>query len=431
MHAPPSTRIGPGEIVDGKFRVERVLGVGGMGFVVAAHQLGIERRVALKFIRASRCDPESLVRFMREARATVRLRSEHVARVLDVATVTKPTTAFSGPDTPTPGTPYIVMEYLEGRDLAALLRDRGPLPIGDATAFVLQACEAIAEAHAHGIVHRDLKPENLFLTSRVDGRPLVMVLDFGISKLTIAGGAGPDAMSLTRTEDLVGSPNYMSPEQLRAARTADARSDIWSLGVILYELVAGRLPFQAKTIMELCTLVLEHPPRPLIEVRPDLPPALRDAILRCLEKDPARRFADVPALAAAIEPFAIGSEPGTAARLRNIAQVANPRPESGSHEADAAKRLTPLPLSGAATNVAWAETRRGAGSGIPRRLGPILVSIAAAALTVGAIVAAVVVWRSSLEPDAPRVTAEPSANPIRDLDAAAVDAAISALPAPK
>jgi serine/threonine-protein kinase len=401
---PPSTRIGPGEIVDGKFRVERVLGVGGMGFVVAARQIGLERRVALKFVRASQCDPEALVRFMREARATVRLRSEHVARILDVATLSTAPTSFGPLDTPAVGMPYIVMEYLEGKDLAAVLRERGRLSVGDAVGYVLQACEAIAEAHAHGIVHRDLKPENLFLTSRVDGRPLVKVLDFGISKLTSGAESGPDAVSLTRTEDLVGSPNYMSPEQLRAARRADARSDLWSLGVILYELIAGVVPFQARSIMQLCALVIEAEPAPLVSVRPDVPIALSDAVMRCLRKDPALRFASVAELAHAIEPFAAGAEPGAAARLRGIATATPQR------LADLPARPPSAPHSGAATNVSWAETQRGSSAPPSRSRAPlawIAASVAAALVTLFALVALVFASRQALRAEGGRATAEP------------------------
>jgi serine/threonine protein kinase len=411
-----SMRIGPGEIVDGKFRVERVLGVGGMGFVVAARQIGLERRVALKFVRASRCDPDSIARFMREARATVRLRSEHVARILDVSTLVSSPSVFSPPDTPAQGTPYLVMEYLEGRDLGALLRERGPIPFGEATAYVLQACEAMAEAHAHGIVHRDLKPENLFLTSRVDGRPLVKVLDFGISKLTIQPESGPDAMSLTRTEDLVGSPNYMPPEQLRAARTVDARADLWSLGVILYELIAGCLPFQGRTIMQLCALVMESEPTPLAKLRPEVPAALSDAIMRCLRKDPGERWPNVIALAAAIEPFATGAEPGVAERLRHISTAP---PLHG----DSSPPARPPPHG--ATNVAWAETQRDGG---PRRRPPlawVAAALAAAAVTLGAIAALVFLWQSArgaARDEGPGVTADPvpalSAIPRAPADAA-------------
>jgi serine/threonine protein kinase len=359
MDAPPSTRIGPGEIVAGKFRVERVLGVGGMGLVVAARQIGLERRVALKFVRASRVDADAIARFLREARAVARLRSEHVARVLDVATLP----AGSANE----GTPYIVMEYLDGSDLASLLRERGPFVISDAVDYLLQACEAIAEAHSRGIVHRDLKPENLFLTARVDGRPLVKVLDFGISKLLDAGGGRE--LALTRTADLVGSPNYMSPEQLRAARNVDARTDIWSLGVIAYELLCAKLPFRADTLMLLCSLVLEHEPAPILDLRPELPRALVGVILKCLEKDPAARFASVAELAAALEPFA-SAERDAAERIQRISLRISAAP-GATPEARVAS-----PHGG--TDVAWAETERG--TTLQKRVTPMRIALGIAAM---------------------------------------------------
>jgi hypothetical protein len=306
--------IAPGTLIDGKYRVERVLGMGGMGLVVAAVHVALDRRVALKFLRASAGDTgdaASIERMLREARAVARLRSEHVARVIDVVSrAAHPSRAATTP-------PYIVMEYLQGEDLAARLRASGRLSVGDASAFVLQACEAIAEAHAGGIVHRDLKPANLFLTTRVDGQPLVKVLDFGISKLT--GPASAPALSLTRTADLIGTPLYMAPEQLRHARSVDPRTDQWSLGVILFELLTGVLPFPATSLMDLCARVLESDPPPVRSVRADVPAPLAEAIARCLRRDPAERFASVADLAAALEPFAAGAERGAAARIRAIA----------------------------------------------------------------------------------------------------------------
>ncbi len=270
-----------GSIVGGKFRIERILGEGGMGVVAVATHLQLDQQVALKVLRDPvLADPEANQRFMREARASARLRSEHVCKVSDVGQLDD-------------GAPYLVMELLEGADLAAVAAD-GPVPIPLACEYVLQACVAIAEAHALGIVHRDLKPANLFLTRRLDGSPLVKVLDFGIAKAAAAGD-----FKITKTSTVMGSPGYMSPEQLRSARDADPRSDIWALGVILYELVTGRLPFAADTITELAVKVVMDPPDPLgVDA-----PAFAAIVDRCLAKEPGQRYADVAELAAELAPL--------------------------------------------------------------------------------------------------------------------------------
>ena len=215
--------VSPGDVVAGKYRVERIIGAGGMGVVVAARHLQLDQTVALKFM--THRTPAGDERFSREARAAARLKSEHAAKVHDVGALDN-------------GTPYMVMEYLEGNDLHALLSAEGALPIDLAVGYVMQACEAIGEAHAHGIVHRDLKPHNLFLTTGVGGRPKIKVLDFGISKTQ------DDETTLTRSSDIIGTPVYMAPEQLRSSKDVDARADIWALGAMLYELVTGRLPFE-------------------------------------------------------------------------------------------------------------------------------------------------------------------------------------------
>ena len=279
----------PGEILAGKYEVERVLGRGGMGLVVAARHLQLEEKVAIKFLLPEAVSsPEVVGRFAREARAAVRIKSEHVARVSDVGTLES-------------GEPYMVMEYLEGVDLAGWLRQNGALPVEQAVEFVLQASEAIAEAHALGIVHRDLKPANLFVVRRADGLWSIKVLDFGISKVTSVGGTSSAA--LTQTSAVMGSPLYMPPEQMAASRDVDARSDIWALGVILYELLVGSAPFSGETLPEVCVKIATAPPPPLRNARPDVPPQLEAVIARCLEKDRARRYANIAELALALGDF--------------------------------------------------------------------------------------------------------------------------------
>lgn len=277
-----------GSVIAGKYRVECVLGQGGMGVVVQAVHLQLDQRVAIKFLLGGALQKEAVVRFAREARAAVRIKSEHVAQVLDVGSLED-------------GTPYMVMEYLEGCDLSAYVERRGALPIPEAVEIVLQACEALADAHLLGIVHRDLKPANLFMTLRRDGSRCVKLLDFGISKVH-----DPDrgTLDMTKTATVMGSPFYMSPEQMRSTRHVDARADIWSIGVILYEIVTGRVPFDAETMPQLCGMILQEPPRSIRELRPDLPPAFEQVVLRCLEKDRDRRFLNVRELALALAPFA-------------------------------------------------------------------------------------------------------------------------------
>ncbi|HEX4352856.1 MAG TPA: serine/threonine-protein kinase, partial [Polyangiales bacterium] len=247
MSAPP---VVIGDVIAGKYVVERVIGEGGMGVVLAARHLELDQRVAIKFLLPEIAETGMAAeRFRREARAAARIRGQHVCRVLDVGTLET-------------GIPFMVMEYLEGRDLASELEDRGRMPVEEAVGYVLQACEALAEAHANGVIHRDLKPANLFLEACADGSRRLKVLDFGVSKSLIEGTAGRQA-ALTKTSSLVGSPLYMSPEQLDSARDVDARTDIWALGVVLYELIAGHTPFNGDTIPQLVTAVLHDPPRAL------------------------------------------------------------------------------------------------------------------------------------------------------------------------
>jgi serine/threonine protein kinase len=287
---PELTPVRAGEVLAGKYRVERVLGVGGMGVVVAAHHLQLDQKVALKFLLPEAlARAEVVARFDREARASARIRSEHVARVIDVGKLES-------------GAPYMVMEYLEGGDLAAWLEHRGVLPVEQAVEFVLQACEAVAEAHALGIVHRDLKPANLFCVRRPDGSLSIKVLDFGISKISGLSASGD--MAMTRTAAIVGSPFYMSPEQMHSAKGVDARTDIWALGVILYELLTDRVPFEADEVPALILKVLRDVPAPLTSLRRDVPPGLDAVVRRCLEKDRGQRYADVGALVRALVEFA-------------------------------------------------------------------------------------------------------------------------------
>jgi tRNA A-37 threonylcarbamoyl transferase component Bud32 len=342
----------PGTVLMGKYRVDRVLGAGGMGMVVAATHLHLKEQVALKFLLPEvLTNYEVVQRFLREAQAAVRLKGEHVARVIDVGSL---------PD----GVPYIVMEYLHGSDLSGQLARRGTLPPAETVDYVLQACEALAEAHALGIVHRDLKPANLFLTRRPDGSTLVKVLDFGISKAPVAVES-----ELTRTHAVMGTPSYMSPEQMRSSRDVDGRSDIWSLGVVLYECLSGRRPFESETFSGLCFQVAIDPIPPL---RVALPRGLDAAVYRCLEKDPTARFESVADLAAALAPYAGNARAAAQVVERTAAMRGGVSP---SVQAGPGTPTTPTTLSG---SVVGGERRRG---NARWALGGALLSVAAVSIT--------------------------------------------------
>jgi eukaryotic-like serine/threonine-protein kinase len=300
----------PGTMIAGKYRVERVLGAGGMGVVVAAHHVQLDQQIAIKFLLPEALKhPEIVERFSREARSAAKIRGEHVARVIDVG-------QFDN------GTPFMVMEYLEGHDLQKQLEESGPLPIEDAVRHILEACEALAEAHAAKIVHRDLKPANLFLATQPDRSSIVKVLDFGISKVSDSSSA-----ALTQTASVIGTAYYMSPEQLMTPKLVDHRSDIWSLGVILYELLGGRPPFCGESVPEIIAGILQNAPAPLRTLRPDLPFGLEEVIATCMRPRDARHQS-VAKLARALAPFA--SAPDRIS-VEIVARVLNePAPESAS-----------------------------------------------------------------------------------------------------
>jgi serine/threonine protein kinase len=364
----------PGDILAGKYRVERVLGVGGMGVVVAATHIDLLERRAIKFMLAAQLgDAEAVERFLREARASSRLKSEHVAKVHDVGRLEN-------------GAPYLVMEYLTGGDLRALLKRRGAVPAHEAALYVLQACEALAEAHGSNIVHRDLKPENLFLTKRPDGTPSIKVLDFGISKVL---GAGAD-LAITSTQAIMGSPYYMSPEQLRASRDVDTRADIWSLGVILYQLVTNNLPFSGANLTALISAVIYGKFVPASEVRVGLSSAIDPIILRCLERDVDHRYPSVAELADDLLPLAPSAARESVERIMRLlrpnssspsdrlvmgsydapgpAQPSSAEPETVPRPAagnEAATHPPAVPLSNSATRLEGSRSHTGGAAGAP------------------------------------------------------------------
>jgi serine/threonine-protein kinase len=293
----PSVRLrttapAPGEVIADRYVIERVIAEGGFGIVVAAKHLDLEEMVAIKFLKPeSAASPEVVGRFAREAKICARMKSEHTPTVIDVGV------------SPERG-PYMVMEYLEGEDLLHVIARRGAMPVPEAAEIALQACEALASAHAAGVIHRDVKPENLFLARRPHGIDVLKVLDFGISKATIDGQVFGTPLSVVRTQSLVGTPHYMSPEQLRGRQEVGPPADLWSLGAVIYELVAGRGAFSGLGVTEVCASVLETEPPRLDALRADVPRGFADAIARCLAKKVDERFASAAELAIALAPFA-------------------------------------------------------------------------------------------------------------------------------
>lgn len=286
----PTLPIPLGSLIADKYRVERVLGKGGMGIVVAARHVKLDEPVAIKLmLHEDLGNRASVERFLREARACAKLRNnEHIARVSDVDTL------------PT-GLPYMVMELLEGYDLDKLLKSRGGLPIHDACSYLVQACRALSDAHQKGIIHRDLKPQNLFLAKRPDGSSCIKVLDFGISKHTLADES--TNIDLTRPSDILGSAYYMAPEQARSSRDVVPQSDIYSLGAVLYKLLTGQAPHPKRTLLEVYEALLTEAPARPSAFRPEIPPELDKVILRCLEKESDRRFSTALELISALTPF--------------------------------------------------------------------------------------------------------------------------------
>jgi serine/threonine-protein kinase len=405
--------------------VIKVIGSGGMGYVVSATHVELGHQVALKFLRPELLVHRDLVaRFAHEARTAVMIKSEHVARVFDVGTL---------PD----AGPFIAMELLEGQDLGRIVCERGALPVEAAIDYILQACEALATAHALGIVHRDIKPENLFLCRSVPGVDVIKVLDFGISKL----GEPPPEKAATpqrtrrptvRSTSAVGSPTYMSPEQIRALDDVDARADVWALGCVLYELLCGAPAFDAPSLTQLAAKILERPPVPLRSINPAIPDELEAVVGRCLGKDPALRFQNVGELATALCPFAAPRSRIVAERCRYVLDPTTPVDDvdettgpvswngvnTGLDTSSVQNATLPPPASALARGAAVA--RRLIGDG---KRAASLAACAAAAMSL-------VLWRagspSSKEPamasqtvlTAPGPGAEPTVGEVLDLEEA-------------
>lgn len=416
MNGPaPHTPVVPGAVLAGRYRVERILGQGAMGVVVAARHVDLGELFAVKLLLPQALAiPQAVDRFLREARAAARIKSEHAVKVTDVGRLED-------------GSPYMVMEHLSGSDLQQLVRSQGPLPIEEAVTYVVQACDAIAEAHALGIVHRDLKPSNLFLTRRRNGTPCVKVLDFGISKQIVQ-----EAVDLTKTGDVFGTPLYMAPEQMAQSKNADARSDIWSMGIVLYQLLTGTTPFHASTITEVVARVLQEEALHPSVRRPGIPPALDGIVIRCLQKKADLRFQTIDDLAAALRspggsPLPVSPGPSSAADIhvsgaRQSVPHGLPPTTSigGSGGAESAPAVPPasvvreggavaLPGISAAGGPATTASAWGADDRVRSGGSGVLVAAVAMGGTLAALLAAGGLWMALRGPA--EVATEPSTEP--------------------
>jgi serine/threonine-protein kinase len=363
----------PGDLVGGKFVLESLLGQGGMGAVFKARHRTLGHEVAIKVMFADANNPEAAARFENEGRAAARIKSDHVMKVHDVDREL--------------GYLYMVLELLEGEDLGQMLDKRRALPYAEAVAYVLEALEGVAQAHAMGIVHRDLKPSNLYLANAENGAKTIKVLDFGISKASNQSALNQSPSALTSTKAMLGSPLYMSPEQLRSSKSVDARADIWAFGIILFELITGTLPFGGESLGELFAAILETE-APLLSARASVPPGLDAIVSKCLQRRPENRFQSARELAAALAPFAqVGSGPFPVAPAYAPSQQTLPHhgarsanspitqalPSSGGLPLGA---MTPpgggppgvVAMPGAQTNATWQQS---GSSGIPTSKAPL------------------------------------------------------------
>jgi hypothetical protein len=291
------------ELLADKYEILVPLGGGGMGQVFRARHRQLKRLVAIKLLSQDLAEPESVARFLREARAVARIGSPHVAHVMDADVLSN-------------GQPFIVMEYLQGRDLSALLASAGRLSVERAVDFLLQALEAIAEAHAQHIVHRDIKPANLFVTRTAAGDTLIKVLDFGLAKTSPAFDTL--APGITERGAVLGTPSYMSPEQFLDAQAADERSDIWAIGATLFELLTGTPPFSGGSLPAVYRAVMQRPIPSLCSLLPELPAALDEVVATCLTRERELRYGDVAELAVALQPWAGPDGEQRAAHIRRI-----------------------------------------------------------------------------------------------------------------
>jgi serine/threonine protein kinase len=400
--------LAPGQVLAGKYRVERMLGRGGMAEVYAAHHEILHQTVALKvLLPAVAAIPGAATRFLNEARSAARIRSEHVASVMDVGMRED-------------GSAYIVLEYLDGEELQKLIDRRGPLPPAEAVDYVLQALEAIAHAHAIGIVHRDLKPSNIFLARAAGGVTVVKVFDFGISKAPKSSESVDE--SSTASQVILGTPTYMAPEQARSAKDVDARADIWAVGVILYRLMTGTLPFDADTIADMLAAILVQPHRPMRLFHPELSIELDAIVSKCLAKNRNDRYRSVSELAAALSSHATAGGRMSVERISRTLGVVTPSPafESNKTQELPAPNLPPVATPVGAvtkpegkTDPGWMEASvakppQGPAPAAKRRLWGAGISVGALVVVVSVVVLRISGGGAPATTDH-RITEEPAA----------------------
>jgi len=414
----------PGTILAGRYRAGRTLGAGGMGLIVEGTHIDLGTPVAIKVLHERLAkDPERVERFLREAKAAAQLRGEHVCRVHDCGTLPG-------------GEPFMVMELLSGCDLSALVDQLGPLTPETVIMYARQACSGVAEAHAVGIVHRDLKPTNIFRTTRPDGAPLIKILDFGLAKPM----NGQD-LSLTATSTVMGSPRYMSPEQLKSSKVTDPRSDIWALGVVMFELLSGKPPFDGETITELALNITNDPVPPLPET---VPPRLANVVMKCLEKDAGKRYQSAAELAQALDAITKPWSPETAADTspdldKMLAAAASQRASSPSSSSGSGEKSKPAlsltaALDGAEVSIQpkrRVDTPWGTiDEPVKKRMSPLKIAALVALIAVGPIVYFAVRPSSPSSTPAAAAPPPPAPTPPPAPAAVAVDAAVQvAVPA--
>jgi serine/threonine-protein kinase len=412
-----SPAIPAGTVVAGKLRVVRLLGMGGMGAVYEVEHEFTKHRRALKLLHAEMLQhPTVVARFVREASAAGHIGNPHIVETFDAGNLEG-------------GEPYIVMEMLQGETLADRLERVRRLPLPELVDVIRQACDAVQAAHDVGIVHRDLKPENLFLVEK-DGKPFVKILDFGVSKFD-AALTGADGT--TKEGSMVGTPYYMSPEQVDGDKDLDARTDVYALGVILYQCAGGTRPFQADALPKLAVLIHEGKPRPLSDRRPDLPTGFVEVVHKAMARDRDHRFATAHELGAALEPFGAlaldvtmletsAIRAGSSKPPPAIAAARSERPPGPTQPPATPGPERPaelMPLTGAGSVLSVASPDGGAGKTMPARAhgGAMVVVAIISALLAAAVV--VVLGRGSGSPSAPApaavapavtqaVTAEPA-----------------------